>query len=41
MFWHFYTGFSNYYDGTAIVARENVVFVSINYRVGAFGKLQS
>ncbi len=34
-----FLGFSNYYDGTAMAAREYVVFVSINYRVGAFGEL--
>jgi Carboxylesterase family len=28
---------SNYFDGTAYASLHNVVFVSFNYRVGAFG----
>ena len=30
-------GSGNYHDGTAMATRQNVVYVSLNYRVGAFG----
>lgn len=33
----FIQGLSNYFDGTAYAAVHDVVFVSLNYRVGAFG----
>ena len=33
-----FSGLSNYFDGTAYAAVHDVVFVSLNYRVGAFGK---
>jgi carboxylesterase 2 len=43
MFWihggAFISGFSNLYDGEALANYHNVVFVSINYRLGAFGFL--
>jgi carboxylesterase type B len=32
-----FAGASNYFDGTAYAALHNVVFVSVNYRVGIFG----
>lgn len=31
-------GFSNIYEGTSLAAYENVVVVSINYRLGVFGE---
>lgn len=30
-------GCSNYFDGTAYAAKHDVVFVSLNYRVGLLG----
>lgn len=36
-----FSGLSNYFDGTAYAVVHDVVFVSLNYRVGAFGKNSS
>lgn len=33
----FHLGLSNYFDGTALSSKHDIVYVSFNYRVGAFG----
>ncbi len=33
-----YSGWSNQYQGVALASACDVVFISINYRLGAFGK---